>query len=435
MSDVERVDMGSQAEASSSSKRDMGSYISTMKPSDVKALTRKYKIPRDLHPVAVSSEWTMDRLTDEYIGLYEQYFEFAGLRLFTMSEYLRLPFLSGNYCRGWGGLEPKTKRHPTTYYQLPLNPKIVVTRIRKANAVAKRKADKNRKLEGAVAIASDVSRGDNRLPLSRLKGIFALNSISAASELYTFTHRSQRSVGRGKVVGIVVGGALLVLSAYDGSRMLVADGAGLLIPPLFCSVLGNSPKKLSDHSEECPAWFSLARGAMAQAHTLCQFESLYDTHHALQESLETTRSQLCSEGLASVQTERDSLMATNAEQAIRIKELEQQLKSVDEVHSSAVKDLESQLAQKDSALVYAERVSGERLSENEGLRAQLAFAQKEKTDAIRELLPTVVGRLLQSHELQKRPPLSVPIQHRASKNWMGEQGPGLKRGRKEYLHR
>ncbi|GJT46561.1 hypothetical protein Tco_0955276 [Tanacetum coccineum] len=51
-----------------------------MKPSDVKALTRKYKIPRDLHPVAVSSEWTMDRLTDEYIGLYEQYFEFAGLR-------------------------------------------------------------------------------------------------------------------------------------------------------------------------------------------------------------------------------------------------------------------------------------------------------------------------------------------------------------------
>ncbi|GJZ81376.1 hypothetical protein Tco_0646370 [Tanacetum coccineum] len=81
MSDVERVDMGSQAEASSSSKRDMGSYTSTMKPSDVKALTRKYKIPMDLHPVAVSSEWTMDRLTDEYIGLYEQYFEFAGLRI------------------------------------------------------------------------------------------------------------------------------------------------------------------------------------------------------------------------------------------------------------------------------------------------------------------------------------------------------------------
>ncbi|GJU81114.1 hypothetical protein Tco_1283479 [Tanacetum coccineum] len=59
----------------------MGSYSSTMKPSDVKALTHKYKIPRDLHPVAVSSEWTMDRLDDDCIGLYEQYFEFAGLRV------------------------------------------------------------------------------------------------------------------------------------------------------------------------------------------------------------------------------------------------------------------------------------------------------------------------------------------------------------------
>ncbi|GKA87862.1 hypothetical protein Tco_0809626 [Tanacetum coccineum] len=58
----------------------MGSYSSTMKPSDVKTLTHKYKIPRDLHPVAVSSEWTMDRLDDDCIGLYEQYFEFAGLR-------------------------------------------------------------------------------------------------------------------------------------------------------------------------------------------------------------------------------------------------------------------------------------------------------------------------------------------------------------------
>ncbi|GJX54054.1 hypothetical protein Tco_0282423 [Tanacetum coccineum] len=170
------------------------------------------------------------------------------------------------------------------------------------------------------------------------------------------------------------------------------------------------------------AWFSLARGAMAQAHALRQFESLYDTHHALQESLETTRSHLvrtredfnvvqnfyntlsdrhrklreehaqCSEGLAVVRAEKDSLMATNAEQALRIKELEQQLKSADEVHSSAVKDLESQLAKKDSALVYAERISGERHSENEELRAQLVFARKEKTDAIRKFFQ-VVARL------------------------------------------
>ncbi|GKE79553.1 hypothetical protein Tco_1545673, partial [Tanacetum coccineum] len=157
------------------------------------------------------------------------------------------------------------------------------------------------------------------------------------------------------------------------------------------------------------AWFSLAHGAMAQAHALRQFESLYDTHHALQESLETTRSHLvrtredfnvvqnfyntlsekhrklrkehaqCSEGLAVVRAEKDSLVATNAEQALRIKELEQQLKSVDE----------------------------------------------EKTDAIRKLLPTVVGHLLQSHEYKQS--LSVPFNYALQTGW----GQGLAEERSE----
>ncbi|GJW48266.1 hypothetical protein Tco_0079912 [Tanacetum coccineum] len=266
-----------------------------------------------------------------------------------------------------------------------------------------------------------------------------------------------------------------------------ADGAGSsLPPPLFVPSWGIHQRSRVTTPEECRdlmihlippgvreemslldnnvvldrAWFSLARGAMAQAHTLCQFESLYDTHHALQESLETTRGQLvrtredfnvvqnfyntlserhrklceehaqCSEGLASVQAEKDSLMAINAEQALQIKELEQQLKTADEVHSSSVKGLESQLAQKDSALVYAERISGERLSENEKLRAQLVFAQKEKTDAIRKLLPTVVGRLLQSHEYKQS--LSVPFNYALQTGW--GQGLAEERSEKE-LHK
>ncbi|GKC06120.1 hypothetical protein Tco_0997730 [Tanacetum coccineum] len=114
---------------------------------------------------------------------------------------------------------------------------------------------------------------------------------------------------------------------------------------------------------------------MAQAHALCQFKSLYDTHHALQEREQHPHTQRklreehaqCSEGLAVVRAEKDR-----------------------EPFFCGT-DLESQLAQKDSALVYAERVSGERLSENEELRTQLVFAQKEKTDAIRKLLPTVTG--------------------------------------------
>ncbi|GJV51950.1 hypothetical protein Tco_1447691 [Tanacetum coccineum] len=741
MSDVERVDMGSHIKPISLFRQVsaiLGFFYSTMKPSDVKALTRKYKIPRDLHPVAVSSEWTMDRLTDEYIGLYEQYFEFAGLRVpfstfllavirhfhvhisqlvplgltrltlfelycrslnivpsvtlfrvfyklskqgdwfsfekragkdfrgkilnetfscmkkwkgrfffidrraipdamcwrhhdsdisdpapkdgfdeadvitlthqpidirgipsgllfsaglaitwefpkfrplfkdpegnvVTMSEYLRLPFLSGMTIEAGEALTDQNviPQHTTTPLsadeQVPdktdsqqrvetSDPKIVATRIRKANAAAKRKADKNRELEGAggsegsskrrkekssdhipcptplrtiVAVASDVSRGDNVISPTQTQGDNLLE-IPAHDSANTTTRLEEHHDEHSGVLGtrdgdfdddvdeeidlegpdrhvsdtterVVIETESVPAAATrpDNGKSIAqeetpmpdplpkgvgADGAGSSLPPsLFVPSWGIHQRSRVTTPEECRdlmvnlippgvreemnlldnnvvldrAWFSLARGAMAQAHTLCQFESLYDTHHALQESLETTRSQLvrtredfnvvqnfyntlserhrqlreehaqCSEGLAVVQAEKDSLMATNAEQALRIKELEQRLKSVDEVHSSAVKDLESQLAQKDSALVYAERIAGERLSENEGLRAQLAFAQQEKTDAIRKLLPTVVGRLLQSHEYKQS--LSVPFNYALQTGW----GQGLAEERSE----
>ncbi|GJY23871.1 hypothetical protein Tco_0397529 [Tanacetum coccineum] len=521
MSDVERADMGSQAEASSSSKRDMGSYISTMKPSDGEALT---------HNIRFSGFYTM--------LLYPE-----G-NVVTMSEYLRLPFLSGMTIEAGEALTEQNviPQHTTTPLsvdeQVPdktdsqqrveaSDPKIVATRIRKANAAAKRKADKNRELEGAggsegsskrrkekssdhipcptplrtiVAVASDVSRGDKVISPTQTQGdhlldIPAHDSANTTTRLYEEHHDEHSGVLgnrdgnfdddvdeeidlEGPDLVTLRNGLLLKLSQsplLQPVRIMGsvgADGAGSSLPPsLFVPSWGIHQRSRVTTPEECRdlmvnlippgvreemnlldnnvvldrAWFSLARGAMAQAHTLCQFESLYDTHHALQESLETTRGQLvrtredfnvvqnfyntlsgkhrqlreehaqCSEGLAVVRAEKDSLMATNAEQALRIKELEQQLKSVDEVHSSAVKDLESQLAQKDSALVYAERISGERLSENEGLRAQLAFAQKEKTDAIRELLPTVVERLLQSHEYKQS--LSVPFNFALQTGW------------------
>ncbi|GJZ42148.1 hypothetical protein Tco_0589034 [Tanacetum coccineum] len=62
-------------------KSDMHSYSSTMTAKDVKALAFKHNIPLDLHPVALTAEWTMDKLTDDFIGLYEQYFEFFGVRV------------------------------------------------------------------------------------------------------------------------------------------------------------------------------------------------------------------------------------------------------------------------------------------------------------------------------------------------------------------
>ncbi|GJZ95466.1 reverse transcriptase domain-containing protein [Tanacetum coccineum] len=538
MSDVERADMGSQAEASSSSKRDMGSYISTMKPSDVKALTRKYKIPRDLHPVAVSSEWTMDRLTDEYIGLYEQYFEFAGLRVpfstfllavirhfhvhisqlvplgltrltlfelycrslnivpsvtlfrvfyklskqgdwfsfekragkdfrgkilnetfscmkkwkgrfffidrraipdamcwrhhdsdisdpapkdgfdeadvitlthqpidirdpegnvVTMSEYLRLPFLSGMTIEAGEALTEQNviPQHTTTPLsadeQVPdktdsqqrveaSDPKIVATRIRKANAAAKRKAEKNREAQAGVGGLRASSSGGNLLEIP------AYDSANTTTRLYE-EHRDEHSGVLGNrdalphcCPPVSENGKSI---AHEETPMpdplpkgVGADGAGSSLPPsLFVPSWGIHQRSRVTTPEECrDLMVNLippgVREEMNLLVIMCYWTVLvllgpwcYGTGpHPLQLREEHAQ---CSEGLAVVRAEKDSLMATNAEQALRIKELEQQLKSVDEVHSSAVKDLESQLAQKDSALVYAERISGERLSENE----------------------------------------------------------------------
>ncbi|GKA87492.1 hypothetical protein Tco_0809256 [Tanacetum coccineum] len=48
-------------------KSDMHSYSSTMTAKDVKALAFKHNIPLDLHPVALTAEWTMDKLPDDCI--------------------------------------------------------------------------------------------------------------------------------------------------------------------------------------------------------------------------------------------------------------------------------------------------------------------------------------------------------------------------------
>ncbi|GKE05791.1 hypothetical protein Tco_1397809 [Tanacetum coccineum] len=62
-------------------KFDMPSYESEMTSKDVKSLALRHGIPLDLHPVALRKGWTMDKLSDDMIGLYEQYFEFSGIRV------------------------------------------------------------------------------------------------------------------------------------------------------------------------------------------------------------------------------------------------------------------------------------------------------------------------------------------------------------------
>ncbi|GKA80452.1 hypothetical protein Tco_0787048 [Tanacetum coccineum] len=189
------------------------------------------------------------------------------------------------------------------------------------------------------------------------------------------------------------------------------------------------------------AWFSIARGAMAQTDALLRFEALYDAHLALKERCEDVTRQLvstrtdfthvsnlyntlsnrhqqvrgehagCAEKLISAERERDELRAVNADQA------------------SHIKELEAELARKDSALVFSDRVSNERAAENERLVSKLGYFEKEKIDSIGKLLPTVVRRLLNSHEYKES--LSIPFNLAIQAGWA--KGLAVKRSEEDLM--
>ncbi|GJW87449.1 hypothetical protein Tco_0162789 [Tanacetum coccineum] len=94
-----------------------------------------------------------------------------------------------------------------------------------------------------------------------------------------------------------------------------------------------------------------------------------------------------------------------------------------------LKKLEAELARKDSALVFSDRVSNERAVENERLVSKLGYLEKEKTDSIGKLLPTVVRRLLNSHEYKES--LSIPFNLAIQAGWA--KGLAVKRSEEDLM--
>ncbi|GJX33181.1 hypothetical protein Tco_0243036, partial [Tanacetum coccineum] len=119
----------------------------------------------------------------------------------------------------------------------------------------------------------------------------------------------------------------------------------------------------------------------------------------------------CAEKLTTTERERDELRAVNADQV------------------SQIKELEAELARKDSALVFSDRVSNERAVENEKLVSRLGYLEKEKTDSIGKLLPTVVRRLLNSHEYKES--LSIPFNLAIQAGWA--KGLAVKRSEEDLM--
>ncbi|GJZ16547.1 hypothetical protein Tco_0552224 [Tanacetum coccineum] len=643
-------------------KSDMHSYSSTMTAKDVKALAFKHNIPLDLHPVALTAEWTMDKLTDDFIGLYEQYFEFSGVRVpfstlllaaldhfrvhisqlvpigltrltlfelycrslhivpsvnlfrvfykigkqgdwftferrvgpgsggkilnetfsglkgwkkrfffldrraipqamawrhhdsdihdplptdgfhasdvvtltnqsidirpvpsgllfhaglattwefsgflpvfkdtegnvVTMSEYLRFPFLDGATIEQGDALSARDAITQRTTGPLPVNqslpektarlkeveipdPKIGKTKRHKVSDVHAEEEDSTEEASSASPLRTvapnpsfllkdvdDVgtaeSREDEHVSVPRH------DSANTSTHNYAADHDESfdESRGHGETIETHPTDETRLtetpVPARNPEKMAVQD----LVPVVRSNLAGDHadgaessrpgsvyvPEWTIHRREEMNAydnstameraWFSIARGAMAQTDALLRFEALYDAHLALKERCEDVTRQLvstrtdfthasnlyntlsnryqqvrgehagCAEKLINAERERDELRAVNADQ------------------TSQIKELEAELARKDSALVFSDRVSNERAVENERLVSKLGYLEKEKTDSIGKLLPTVVRRLLNSHEYKES--LSIPFNLAIQAGWA--KGLAVKRSEEDLM--
>ncbi|GJT89555.1 hypothetical protein Tco_1078400 [Tanacetum coccineum] len=387
-----------------------------------------------------------------------------------MSEYLRFPFLDGATIEQGDALSARDAITQRTTGPLPVNqslpektarlkeveisdPKIVAIRERKARAAAKKRAERKRAADGEGGSKGKTKR--RKVSAVRAEEEDSTEEASSASPLRTVapnpsfllkdvddagtadfervwegktppkteerfeTHHADETRLTETPVPALNPEKTAVQDLVPVVRSNLADRADRAEREMMIMKINTMPLK--------GAWFSIARGAMAQNDALLRFEALYDAHLALKERCEDVTRQFvstrtdfthvsnlyntlsnryqqvrgehagCAEKLINAERERDELRAVNADQA------------------SHIKELEAGLARKDSALVFSDRISNERAVENERLMSKLGYLEKEKTDSIGKLLPTIVRRLLNSHEYKES--LSIPFNLTIQAGW------------------
>ncbi|GKE96332.1 hypothetical protein Tco_1581187, partial [Tanacetum coccineum] len=152
------------------------------------------------------------------------------------------------------------------------------------------------------------------------------------------------------------------------------------------------------------AWFYLARGALALTdilerfeHLQANFDKLTETHSECEETfgkLVQARLDLAhSSHIYTTLSDRYKTVKSEHEGCARKLEVlesrNSELYQVNKDQALQIKELEDELAKKDFAFVYAERLNSERTQEKEKLVAQLSKTEMEKFDCIRKLLLTV----------------------------------------------
>ncbi|GJR26251.1 hypothetical protein Tco_1102483 [Tanacetum coccineum] len=233
------------------------------------------------------------------------------------------------------------------------DPKIVATRERKARVAAKKKGDKKRDGDAGEGSRPKVKR--KKVPAARRDGSAASEHVSSPEPIRT-VDPTRHDVRNPPSTGVGTAESLedhsFHIPPHDSANDSVHNNTKVyMLRKVSPPVLRPWPSLL--WLEEPWLKLIILRGSRISEMAMI---SLLRPMRMLEE-------------------ERNELSHINKDQTLHIKELE------------------AKLAKKDSALVYAERISAERGEEKEKLVTQLGRTEMKKFDCVRKLLPTVVGRL------------------------------------------
>nr|GEU83111.1 hypothetical protein [Tanacetum cinerariifolium] len=453
-------------------KFDMPSHESTMTAKDVKSLAIRHDIPLDLHHVALTEGWTMDKLPDDMIGLYEQYFEFSGIRV-PFSAFLLV--VIKHFRVHISQLVPLGLNRLTMFElycrRLDIVPSVNLFRVfYKVSNQGHWFSFEKRVGKDAIAWRHHDSDVNDPAPE---EGFSALDVQALTERVIDL---------RPVPFGLLFQGGLATAWDFPGFRPVFKDtevnvitmSDYLRFPFLSGATIGKgnaltsrdqrvqhtvSPFPVGAHIDEressknqayyAPEWSTRQR---CRVDTLmwCRELMVHLAPPAAQEELSALTNATTLERawfnlgrgafaqidvlerFENLQADYDQLAETHSKCGYKVKKhvharsdlehnanlyinMADRYKMVIKDQALRIKELEDELARNNFALVYAERINAERAQEKEKLVAQLIKTKMEKFNCICKLLPTVVSRLFQSHEYKQS--LSKPFNLAIQAGW------------------
>nr|GEV33007.1 transposase (putative), gypsy type [Tanacetum cinerariifolium] len=452
----DHVSRGSDCGRCDITKFNRPSHESSMSAKDVKSLAIRHKIYLDLHPVALRKGWTMDKLSNDSTGLYEQYFEFSGIRMKGWKKkFLFLDRRAISDAMAWRHYDFDVNDPAPEDGFNPLDVKLLTEKVIDLQLVPSRLL-----FQGGLANTWDFpgfrpifkDTEWNVVTMSEylrsFRGVAATAESQEDKSLHIPPHDSaNRSIhnyvdGHG---GSEETNSLRIGSFIDqsGRALNITDtevfqsssgnhfahpspsdqrGTSIVRSPLQ----GTHPKEgessregalyvpdWSIHRRCCldtPMWCQELMVHLAPLETQKESNALNNVT-ALERAYITLTFNNLSDWYKTVKNEHEGC-------AEKLKALENQNNELSQVNKDQVlhiKELEGELARKDSALVYAERINAERAEEKEKLVTQHSKTEMENFDCIHKLFPTVVDRPFQSNEYKKS--LSEPFNLAIQADW------------------